>query len=161
MWEACPQANSSSHGDQTPGCPLYFHQRCFHDAVIIIVVTKISSCQVYAISFFWFSHRPSLLRSHSDRNHAMLPAQSLRPQRLSQASQAHIISVECKFTFSQQSQGPLESKISCISEHSSCSVLCADLQAVPLNDLKRLCGRISNPVFNSSRTCRQKSVNLK
>ena len=63
--------------------------------------------------------------------------------------------------FSQQSRGPLESKISCISEHSSCSVLCADLQAVPLNDPKRFCGRISNPVFYSSRACRLKSVNLK
>ena len=63
--------------------------------------------------------------------------------------------------FSQQSRGPLESKISCISEHSSCSVPCADLEAVPLNDLKRLCGHVSYPFFYSSRTCHPKSVYLK
>jgi len=39
-------------------------------------------------------------------------------------------------------------------------VPCADLHAVPLNDPKGLCGRISYPVFNSSRTWRRKSVNL-
>ena len=143
---------------------MYSHQRCFHDAVIIIVVTKISSCQVYAMSFFWFYHRPSLLRSRSDRTHAMLPTHSPTPQRLSQVSQAHVKSVECKFTFSRSrllgscflatESGSLESKISCISEHSSCSVPCADLEAVPLNDLKRLCGRVSQPFFYSSRTCR-------
>ena len=82
------------------------------------------------------------------------------PRRLLQASQAHVISVECKFTFSQQSRWAFRNsvivKISCISEHSSCSAPCADLQAVPLNDPKGLCGRISYLVFYSSRTWRRK-----